>query len=410
MRAARRFLLALAASAPVILCTVGSAEAQNAPPDAVDIIDIWNQIRHKPASASADDDTKSMKALAPVIGVKPSAGVMFGVAGNVAFFAGDPKTTHISSLVASLTFSQKKQTSLTGRLSLSARDDRWRLDGDNRAQWTSQDTYGLGTASELASQVNAKYNFFRVHETFLRQIRRSLFAGAGLHYDDHTDIRPGTDVADVEWNDTAFVQYSEAHSLPLERQISAGPSIAFLADTRDNAINPYTGWLATTSYRGLIKGFLGGSSSWQLIHVDGRSYYPIGSEDRQRLAFWVFGDFTFGGAPPYFDLPATGMDMYGRSARGYGEARFRGERLLYGEVEYRGTLTRNRLLGWVAFLNATTLSNLQNGERLFDSIAPGAGGGLRALLNKRSRTNLCFDVGFGKDGSRGVYLAVQEAF
>jgi hypothetical protein len=64
----------------------------------------------------------------------------------------------------------------------------------------------------------------------------------------------------------------------------------------------------------------------------------------------------------------------------------------------------------VAFVNATTVTNSQTGERLFDSGAIGGGGGLRLLLNKRSRTNLCFDVGFGKDGSHGIYLAVQEAF
>jgi hypothetical protein len=384
--------------------------AQNTSPEPVDLVDVWNHIRHKAPAANGDDYTKPMKAVAPVIGVKPSAGVMFGVAGNVAFFAGDPTTTHISSVVASLTFSQKHQTSLTARMSLSARDDRWRLDGDDRAQWTSQDTYGLGTASEVGAGVNAKFNFFRVHETVLRRVRPSLFAGAGLHYDDHTNIRPGTDLSDVEWTQTAFVQYSNAHGLPLDRQISAGPSVALLLDTRDSAINAREGWFATASYRGLVKGFLGGSSGWQLIHVDGRTYVPLGAGNRQRLAFWLFGDVAYGGAVPYFDLPATGMDMYGRSARGYGEARFRGERLLYGEVEYRGTLTRNGLVGWVAFLNATTLSNLENGERLFHSGAPGAGAGLRALLNKRSRTNLCFDIGFGKDGSRGVYLAVQEAF
>jgi hypothetical protein len=32
------------------------------------------------------------------------------------------------------------------------------------------------------------------------------------------------------------------------------------------------------------------------------------------------------------------------------------------------------------------------------------------LLNKRSKTNLCFDVGVGRQGSRGIYLAVEEAF
>jgi hypothetical protein len=407
MRAVPRYAIALAA----VLITFRPAHAQETTPDALDLIDLWNQIRHKsPPVSDTEDHTKPMKAMAPVIGVKPSAGVMFGAAGNVAFFAGSPQTTHISSVIASLTFSQKHQTSLTGRMALSTRDDRWRIDGDNRAQWTSQDTYGLGTASELAAGVNAKYDFFRVHETVLRQIRPALFAGAGLHYDDHTNIRPGTDLSDADWNATAFVQYSNAHNLPLDRQTSAGPSVALVADTRDSAIDPHGGWLATTSYRGLIKGFLGGSSGWQLIHIDGRTYHPIGSENRQRVAVWLFGDLTFGGAPPYFDLPATGMDTYGRSARGYGEGRFRGERLLYGEVEYRSALTRNRLLGWVAFLNATTISNLQSGERLFHSGAPGAGAGLRALLNKRSRTNLCFDVGFGKDGARGVYLAVQEAF
>jgi hypothetical protein len=32
------------------------------------------------------------------------------------------------------------------------------------------------------------------------------------------------------------------------------------------------------------------------------------------------------------------------------------------------------------------------------------------LLNKKSRTNLCTDYGWGKQGSRGLYLAIQEAF
>jgi hypothetical protein len=32
------------------------------------------------------------------------------------------------------------------------------------------------------------------------------------------------------------------------------------------------------------------------------------------------------------------------------------------------------------------------------------------MLNKRSQTNLCLDIGWAKDGSRAVYFAVQEAF
>ena len=67
-------------------------------------------------------------------------------------------------------------------------------------------------------------------------------------------------------------------------------------------------------------------------------------------------------------------------------------------------------MGLVAFLNTTTITNLSENEHLFDSFATGGGAGLRLLINKRSKTNLCFDVGVGKHGSRGVYLSVQEAF
>jgi hypothetical protein len=56
------------------------------------------------------------------------------------------------------------------------------------------------------------------------------------------------------------------------------------------------------------------------------------------------------------------------------------------------------------------VTNLDNDERLFDSFATAGGAGLRLLINKRSKTNLCFDFGIGKQGSRGVYLAVQEVF
>ena len=84
--------------------------------------------------------------------------------------------------------------------------------------------------------------------------------------------------------------------------------------------------------------------------------------------------------------------------------------MLYGEVEYRSALTKGGLLGFVAFLNTTTIGSQETGAKVFDSFAPGAGLGLRVLLNKRSKTNLCTDYGWGKQGSRGFDLAIQEAF
>ena len=393
------------------------AASQATPPAAeselIDVFDLLRRLRHKELTpeqqAASLDPSKRMRAVAPVIGYKPSSGVMIGVAGNVAFFRGDPRTTRISSTVTSLTFSSLKQTSLSAKFSVFAKDDRWEADGDNRAQWTSQDTFGLGTSTVPDDEVNMKFDYFRFYNTANTRLRRNLFAGVGLHYSAHVNVEPGKD-ADEGWSESPYVTYSDANGFALDSQTSAGVSLNFRVDTRDSAIRPIRGWLGSVSYRPFFKGFLGGDSTWQELYLDARTYRKLGAGGRHTLALWLWGDMVLGGVAPYLDLPATGMDKYGRSGRGYAEGRFRGEQLLYGEVEYRTTLTSNGLLGMVVFLNTTTLKNGQSGERLFDGFATGAGAGLRLLLNKRSKTNLCFDVGVGKQGSTGLYLAVQEAF
>jgi outer membrane protein assembly factor BamA len=390
-------------------------QVQAAEPDVplVDVFDLLRQLRRKgepPEEPVPWDPSKRMMAFAPIIGYKPTSGLMFGIGGNIARFLGDPGTTRISSAVISLTFSMKKQTALTGRYTAFTRDDRWRVEGDNRAQWTSQDAYGLGTGTVPADRINAKYNFFRVYETGYYRLRPNLFAGLGVHYNAHTDIRPGSGVADDDWQRSPYMTYTVDHGFPVDGQTSAGTSVNLLFDNRDSVINANRGVYLNTSYRTFFEDVLGGDSTWQELYLDARTYAPVTKGGRTKLAFWLFGDFVTGGYAPYLDLPATGMDTYGRSGRGYGEGRFRGERMLYGEVEYRAQLMRDGLLGMVVFLNVTTITNLETGERLFHTYAPGGGAGLRLLINKRSKTHLCLDVGFGKDGSRGVYLAVQEAF
>src|SRR5688572_16222522 len=403
-----------AAQEPPQPVAAAAAQAEPAAPaSTTDIFDVVRAWRGKPPeSQTAKWDWRDrMAAFAPVIGSKPSSGVLLGAAGNVAFYRGDPATTSISSVVASVTFSSKGQTAITDRFTIFGNADRWRLDADHRFQWTSLETYALGTSADTRTGVLAKFDFFRLHHTAFYQLRPNLFAGAGLFYDTHNGIKPDDDDdAEAGWPASPYVEYSERNGLPLDAQTSAGTSFDLVWDSRDGFITPTGGLLAKGSYRTLFDGFLGGDSSWQKLNLDARTYVPLTASGRHTLAFWMFGDLVVGGVAPYFDLPATGLDTYGRSARGYSEGQFRGEKLAYGEIEYRATLTRNGLLGMVAFLNTTTVSNKAGDEKLFDSFATGGGAGLRLLINTRSRTNLCFDLAFGKQGSRGVYLAVQEAF
>ena len=378
--------------------------------DMVDVTDLIRKIRNKPAATETEFDyRKPMRAIAPVIGAKPSSGVSVGVAGNVGFFRGEPATTRISSSVASVTFTSKKQAGINAHTMMYGLGDRWILELDDRFQWTSQETFGLGTGTASAAGEVVRFDFYRLHQLAHFRLRPNLFAGGGLHFDSHADVHPDDD-ADDQWSQSAYYQYSVANGLPLDTQISAGPSIEILWDSRDSIINPSRGWLARANYRALFDGFLGGDSGWEKVNVDLRTYTPLSSDRRHRLAVWAYTDLVVDGVAPYFDLPSTASDSYGRSGRGYAEGHFRGQKLAFVELEYRGPLMRNDFLGMVAFVNTTTISNRQGGEQLFDNFAPGGGAGLRLLLNKRSRTNLAFDFGFGENGSRGVYLTVQEAF
>lgn len=379
------------------------------PEQQVDVFDLWRKVRDIEADPVPWDYRKPMRAFAPVIGAKPSAGFMVGVAGNVAFYRGDPATTRISSAVASLTFSTRGQTSLTGRFTMFTREDRWRYEGDYRLQWTSIHTHALGTTADTRTGVVTDYDFFRLYQTAYYRLRPNLFAGGGLYFDNHTNVGPA-EGEEGKWADSPYVQYSEGAGMPLESQISAGPGLDMLWDSRDSVINAERGWLARGSYRMAASGFLGSDAGWQRLGLDVRTYADLSSTGRHTIALWLNSDLIVGGTAPYFDLPGTALDTYGRSARGYSEGQFRGEKLAYGEVEYRGTLTRNGLIGMVAFVNTTTVSNLAADEPLFDSFATAGGAGLRLLINKRSRTNLCFDVAFGQQGSKGIYLAIQEAF
>ncbi len=380
---------------------------QHDPTRTLDLGDVLHILRHRDAEPATPNATKRFLVVAPSIGSKPTTGFSAGFSGSMAFYSGEPQETHISSASGGLKISQLGQTTSGVRFNIFTPDDRWVIQSDNRLQWTSANTYDLGADASTADAVNLKYDYFRLNEGAYRRVSPGLFVGGGINISTHSNVRPGgnaTAIPDL----AAYQTYSAAHGFALSGQTSAGTSVGVLYDTRDNSINADHGVLANAIYRTYFHGFLGGDSTWQSLNIDVRTYRSIAHDPRHKLAFWFLGNLVTGGTAPFLDLPETSFD--GRSARGYGEGRYRGEHLLYGEVEYRGALTSNGLLGIVAFLNTTAVDNTATGQKLFDSVAPGAGFGFRVLLNKRSRTNLCTDWGWGKDGSHGFYLAIQEAF
>jgi len=387
-----------------------AGDAVTQPWPTTDVTDLWHKLRPKDQTAEQDPETadspqRRFFVVAPAIGSRPSTGLTLGINGNMAFFQGDPSSTHISTMIGGFRLSQKKQVLSNIRFSVFTEDDRWFLQGDNRLNWTSLNTYALGSDAGTLDAANLKYNFVRLYETAYRTVKPGLFIGGGVNVNARSNIRPGD--GETGFDQAAYATYTARNGFAIDRQVSTGGNVGLLLDTRDNSINASRGWLANAAYRTFFRA-LGGDATWQELAIDVRTYRPLNHSGSQRVAVWLMSDMVTGGVAPFLDLPTTGGDV--RSGRGYSEGRYRGEHLVYGEVEYRGTLMPSGMLGFVAFLNSSTIGSAETGAKLFETYAPAAGVGLRVLLNKRSRTNFAADWGWGKEGSRGFYLGIQEAF
>jgi hypothetical protein len=429
VRCAVCLLLALGTSKPLLAqdeavagfpVDSGSTEAPDSPEESpteqppqkklVDVGDLWRHLRGKTAppqdQATALSARKPFFFVSPSVSAKPSTGLAVGLASSIVFVHGDPATTKISSADASVSDSTKGQAGTSFRFRVFMADNRWFIQGDNRLAWSSQETYPLGVIDAPGEKL--KYDRLRFYDAAFLQVKRKFFVGFGLNVNTHNDVRPAEDNSPT-FPYSAYVKYTTAAGYPLEGQVSSGLNVAMFVDTRDNTINASRGWLASATYRTFFDGFLGGNATWQLLSTDVRTYKTLTRDGRQKVAFWFLSETVTGGVAPYLDLPAIAEDTYGRSARGYTTSRYRGPHLMYGEVEYRTTLSRNGLFGAVAFANATSVDSGLPGQEI-GTVVPAGGGGIRVLLSKRSRANLCLDYGWGIEGSRGIYLAVRETF
>ena len=368
----------------------------------------------------------------PVIAYNPTSAWMFGLAPGASWFMGNPEFTSISSGLGTVIYTTNKQWILTAKTNMFLDGDSWNLLGDWRFFITSQPTFGLGTGPQSAKPVGneveyqdglfnepietsqmMEFNYFRFHETVLKRIQDTrFFVGIGYHLDIHSKIKDNLlNLDTVPAIITSHYGYQTSKGLSTDKYTLSGISINALYDSRDNAINPYSGRYAFANIR-INPSFLGSDKGSSILWLEYRDYLHLNKErPRHMVGFWTYGWFVTSGDVPFLDLPAVGWDQFGRSGRAYTQGRFRGEDLIYGEIEYRFPLQREKdLLGGVIFINGTTASNRQGGIDLFDYLDYGYGLGLRVMINKKSRANLALDFAWGKYGATGFYLGMNEVF
>jgi len=393
----------------------------------VDLIDVIGKMLNKKGPARSDSIVQGVRnlSLLPIIGYGPANGFVIGAAVSATKLLGNKNTTQLSSALVSVSLTTKKQVLLCARSNIYLPGNEWYIPGDVRLLFFAQPTYGLGIyglnqtlnfnidgtdVSNMVLQQPMRFNYIRFYETVLREIFPHWYAGMGINIDDHFAIDDQSlklDTPNAVITSNYF--YSKKYGFDPTHYSTNGLTLNIIEDSRDNPINAYKGYYASLSFR-VNEKFFGGTQNSTMLYAEWRNYVPLKkSKPGLVLAFWSWGQFVTSGNVPYLALPAIGWDTYGRSGRGYVQGRFRGVNMVYGESEFRMPISRNGLFGAVAFLNATTASNPNTGQALFNTLAPGYGIGLRIKMNMKDRTNICIDYGRGQS-SHGLYFNIQETF
>jgi hypothetical protein len=371
----------------------------------VDLIDIAERILNK-NSVNREDVVVNKKGRVhfsafPAVGYTLQTGFAGVISANAAFFtsAHDHETENISTVVTSIAYTSKGQIIFPIASSIWTKNNEYNILSDWRYLKYPSQTYGLGGHTQQDSFYNVDYSYIKLHQAVLKKIASDLYAGLGYDFDyfwNITEVNPPTD------HETDFQRYGLSNT-----EKASGLSFILKYDSRRNPINPQKGIYASILFQPKFT-FMGSDANWQSLLLEFRSYIKFPDNSRNILAFWSYNWFTLGGNPPYLLLPSTGWDEFSNTGRGYIQGRFRSLNMIDQEAEYRFTISRNGLFGGVVFANAESFSDVLTGK--YEVISPGAGLGIRIMLNKFSRTNIALDYAWGTQGSRGFFVNLGEVF
>lgn len=357
----------------------------------------------------------------PLVGYMPANGFILGAAALPSISLDSVENTRMSSMMANIQLTSKKQVNFNIRSNIYLSHDKWILQGDWRFLFYSQSTFGLGVYDyppELLNNSNAivgngdqpmKFNYLRLYQKGYRQLVGKLYGGVGVAFDMYNHIKDQALTVDSMLF-TSHYLYSIRHGYAITEYKNLGITFNLLFDDRDNSMTPYTGSYLDLSYRINPNLFESGESNSKIL-IDFRKYFTIYEGFNPHiLGFWLLGDIQINGYAPYLTLPSVGWDTYNRSGRGFVQGRYRGDDLIYVESEYRFPITRDGLLGGVVFVNGLTVSSSMSHQALLNKWVFGYGGGLRLKVNKLTRVNLCVDFAVGPQKEGLFFFGLQEVF
>jgi hypothetical protein len=398
--------------------------------------DLYGVFGLRNAAPATPQRLEPLIAAVPAIGYSPSSGLLFGLAGTMGVLLGEPEDTTMSNATGTLLYTSKNQLIVQVAATTMTAGNDWELLSDWRYLLFNQDTYGLGTGESpgstgltlngwgaldaLEGAQPMDFDLLRLHQSALRHVTGNLYLGGGHRLDRYQRIVDHQlDLGAAPPVLTSHYTYSRMEGFDPAAYTVSGLTVEAISDARDSTIAPYRGWYAHLRFTGYPT-WLGSTKASTLASLDGRVYLGLSDADpRNLVAIWLLASAVTSGSVPYLALPSSGWDARSTSGRGYVQGRFRGTAMIDLEAEWRFRLSDDGLFGGTVFGSAQTfarpsvrlpeLGHEEEGERLFATIQPAVGAGLRIMLLKQSRTALRVDVAVGVK-SVGFYLGAGEAF
>lgn len=384
-----------------------------------DVADLIKDILHPHKPVSAVAKNPSGITVIPNIASNPTIGFQVGIKAVAGKKLGRDPSTLLSVAATSASITTKGIIYFYVNHNIYTNGNKWNLQGNLVFAKTVTPDYGLGIGvgaigskeaiilSDSARKGYALHSlYFNFREKVYKEIQKNLFLGAGVSFDVRRQI---VDRKNADTVLTPYTIYNSQHGFNNGGYSSNGLFFNVQYTTRDNQNRAFKGFYADAGFRA-NQTWLGSTKNALQFTNDFRKYFSLSSRNPEHvIALWNWGSYLVTGNVPYLELPGSGKDGAFRSARGYTTGYFKGTKFNYSEIEYRFPITTNKFLSGVSFFNVQTSNNLQ-GINLFEHWQPGGGAGLRVLFNKTTRTNLCLDYAFGKFGSKGFFLGLNEAF
>ncbi|MFA6165312.1 MAG: BamA/TamA family outer membrane protein [Gemmatimonadaceae bacterium] len=332
----------------------------------------------------AGQQAKTSVLILPAIGSAPETGLQFG---GLVMQVKRPVTGRPSINQAYVLFTAKHQFQLTLEHDGWTTGDTWRHYAKIDLLDFPMPYFGIGADAPEA----AEEWFTARTEQVLGKVQRRLagaWYGMAVARVVHTAIRdaePGGAVA------AGTLRGFEGGTL-------VQPGVGAMYDTRDDVIGTERGRFLEASFA-VADRALGSDFGTNRTLIDGRAYRRIGPGVVATQAYVELNS----GAPSFDQMSLVGSS---RVLRGYTKGRYRDRALAAAQVEWRAPIAgkwRYALFGGVGAIGSSP-------SDLGSVTLPTYGAGIRFRPIKGERSSLRLDYARGRDGSSGLYIAIDEAF